>query len=298
MADRDSSLPLDRASHLRKDVDFLQAELRAHSSVILPVWRDQTLVAEGRLGLLSLGEAAALLEHDGELVWLGKLPSGSCFAIDLSALPDPNVLPVLSGRGQWQDLRMIGATLPGDHFALAALARGLFYWHRRALHCGVCGAPTNARAGGHVRACRNESCATEHFPRTDPAIIVLVSQGDECLLGRQPNWPKGMYSTLAGFVEPGETIEEAVAREVLEESGVQVGDVQYFRSQPWPFPRSLMIGFTATAISRAISVGRDELEDAKWFTRDQVRDPKAHGFFTPGKFALSGQLIEAWLANG
>ena len=294
----DIPLVLDRASHLRKDVDFLQAELRADSSLILPAWRDLTLVAGSRLALLSVAEAGELLRHDGELVWLGRTAQGSCFALDLSSMPEPLSHPALRGRGELQDLRMIGASLPVDHAALAFFARGLFHWHRRQLHCGVCGAPTAARAGGHVRACRNESCATEHFPRTDPAIIVLVSDGDLCLLGRQPRWPKGMYSTLAGFVEPGETIEEAVAREVHEESGVRVTDVRYFRSQPWPFPSSLMIGFHATAASRDIHVDHDELEDAQWFTRDQLRDPKAHGFFTPGKFALSGQLLEAWLAKG
>jgi len=297
MFDRDAPLVLDRAAHLRKDVDFLQAELRAGESLILPSWRDLSLVADQRLALLPLGQASSLLEHDGELIWLGKLPIGSCFALDLSALTDPLAHPALRGRGELQDLRLIGASLPAEHAALAAYARGLFHWHRRQLHCGVCGSATAARCGGHVRACRNESCATEHFPRTDPAIIVLVSDGDFCLLGRQSRWPKGMYSTLAGFVEPGETIEEAVVREVHEESGVRVADVRYFKSQPWPFPSSLMLGFMATATSREIQVDRDELEDAQWFKREQVRDPKAHGFFTPGTFALSGQLIEAWLAE-
>jgi NAD+ diphosphatase len=293
----DVPLVLDRAAHLRKDVDFLQAELRAGESLLLPCWQEQSLVADRRLALLPLGEARSLLDHDGELIWLGKLPVGSCFALDLSTLPDPLAHAALRGRGELQDLRLIGASLPTEHAALALYARGLMHWHRRHLHCGVCGAPTAARCGGHVRACRNESCATDHFPRTDPAIIVLVSHGDDCLLGRQSRWPAKMYSTLAGFVEPGETIEEAVAREVFEESGVRIDGVRYFKSQPWPFPSSLMIGFFATATSREIRCDQDELEDAQWFSREQVRDQKQHGFFTPGAFSLSGQLIAAWLAE-
>jgi NAD+ diphosphatase len=180
---------LDRAAHLRKDVDFLQAELRARESLILPTWRDLSLVAGGRLALLPIAEAGSLLDHDGELVWLGKLPAGSCFAIDLSTIAEPLAHPALAGRGELQDLRLIGASLPVEHAALASYARGLLHWHRRQLHCGVCGAPTAARAGGHVRACRNDACKAEHFPRTDPAIIVLVSDGDLCLLGRQARWP-------------------------------------------------------------------------------------------------------------
>jgi NAD+ diphosphatase len=293
----DAPLVLDRAGHLRKDVDFLQAELRAPGSVIIPVFRDLSLIAGEHIALVPVAEAGALLDHDGELVWLGKLAQGSCFALDLSTFADPLAHPALRQRGELRDLRMTGATLRSDHAALALYARGLMHWHTRQRHCGVCGAPTAARSGGHMRLCRNDACKTEHFPRTDPAIIVLVKSGNECLLGRQPRWPAGMYSTLAGFVEPGETIEGAVAREVHEESGVHVQDVQYFRSQPWPFPASLMIGFHATATTREINVDGDELEDARWFTKDQVRDPKAHGFLVPGKFALSGQLIEAWLAQ-
>lgn len=293
----DAPLVLDRAAHLRKDIDFLQAELRAPGSLILPAFRDVSLIAGERIALVPIHEASSLLDHDGELVWLGKLEQGSCFAIDLSTMADPLAHPALRERGELRDLRMAGATLRQDHAALALYARGLLYWHTRQRHCGVCGSPTAARSGGHVRVCRNEGCKTEHFPRTDPAIIVLVKSGNDCLLGRQPRWPAGMYSTLAGFVEPGETIEQAVAREVHEESGVRVETVQYFRSQPWPFPASLMIGFNATAATREINVDGDELEEARWFSKEQVRNSKAHGFWVPGKFSLSGQLIEAWLAE-
>ena len=289
----------DRAGHLRKDVDFLQAELRAQQTLLVPVWRELTLIDEQRLALLPLAEAAALLDHDGELVWLGRLGERSVFALDTSTLPDLLAHPAVR-RGKLEDLRFAGAMLPAEHAMLAAYARGILHWHGRQRHCGVCGAPTAAREGGHVRVCRNEACATQNFPRTDPAVIMLVQDGDRCLLGRQARWPAGMYSTLAGFVEPGETIEEAVAREIHEEAGVTVTDVRYFRSQPWPYPASLMIGFFATATSTQIHVGADELQDAQWFTREQVRSAQARtsadGIFVPGRFSLAGQLIEAFLS--
>lgn len=288
------SLRLDRAAHLRKDIDALEAALRDPRSLIVPVWRELALLAGERLALLELGAARDLLDAGGELVWLGKLGETSCFALDVSGVAEPQRHPRLGPAGEFKDLRFAGSVLPADHAAVAAYARALLNWHARQRHCGLCGAPTAPRDGGHSRVCRDEACKTQHFPRTDPAVIVLVHDGDRCLLGRQASWPKGMYSTLAGFVEPGETVEEAVAREIEEESGVLVEDVRYFRSQPWPFPSSLMIGFTARARTRAIRLD-DELEHADWFTREQVRNARDHGFFVPGRFALSGQLIEAFL---
>jgi NAD+ diphosphatase len=287
-------LHLDRAAQVRKDIDALEAALREGRSVLVPVWRDLNLVAGEQLSLLELGRARELLESQGELVWLGKLNGAGCFAIDISAIPEPQRHPLLGAAGEFKDLRFVGAALPQDHAALAAYARGILHWHKRQRHCSACGAPTVPREGGHTRVCRDEACGSTHFPRTDPAVIVLVHHGDECLLGRQARWPKGMYSTLAGFVEPGETVEEAVAREIEEESGVLVEDVRYFRSQPWPFPSSLMIGFTARARTRQVRLD-DELEDARWFSRDQIRNAKEHGFYVPGRFSLSGQLVETFL---
>ncbi len=295
-SDRDDLPRFERAAHLRKDIDALEADLRAEGSVLLPVWRDQSLIQGERVALIELARARELLDVSGELVWLGKLGAGGCFALDVSSVAEPLRHPALAGAGEFKDLRMAGAALPVEHAALAAYARGILYWHRRHQHCGACGAATAPRDGGHLRVCRAESCATQHFPRTDPAVIMLVHDGDRCLLGRQKTWPKGMYSTLAGFVEPGETLEEAVAREVEEESGVQVEDVRYFRSQPWPFPSSLMVGFTARARTRELRAS-DELEDARWFGRAELRAAREHGFYVPGRFSLAGQLIEAWLAG-
>jgi NAD+ diphosphatase len=297
--------PFERAAHLRKQLDFLEAELHAPGSLIVPMWRAQNLIAGERGVLLELGRAPELVDQAGELVWLGKLGEASCFALDLSNLPDPRAHALLAESGEFKELRGVAAMLPADQAALLAYARGLLFWHTRTQYCGACGERTAPRQGGHVRVCRRESCALEHFPRTDPAIIVLVHDGDDCLLGRQRSWPRGMYSTLAGFVEPGETIEQAVAREVAEESGVLVSDVRYFRSQPWPFPSSLMIGFSARATSRAIDIGDDELEDAQWVSKAdlqasaRVSSPleaaREQRFFVPGTYSLSGQLIDAFL---
>jgi NAD+ diphosphatase len=288
--------PFDRAAHLRKDLAFLEGELQAPGSLVMPVWRGMSLVEGERAALLPLTRAGELLDLGGELVWLGKLGDASCFAVDVSELADPRAHALLGSRGEFKEARTAAMLVPVSEAVLLGYARGLLHWHSRAQHCGACVERTAPRQGGHVRVCRRESCRLEHFPRTDPAIIVLVHDGDDCLLGRQRSWPKGMFSTLAGFVEPGETIEQAVAREVAEESGVPVSDVRYFGSQPWPFPSSLMIGFGARANGRSIDVGGgDELEDARWFSKAQLREPREHGFFVPGTFSISGQLIQAFL---
>ena len=177
-----------------------------------------------------------------------------------------------------------------------AHARGLIYWHQRHRFCSLCGSPAEIRDAGHMRRCGNADCAAEHFPRTDPAVIMLVADGDRCLMGRQAEWPTGLYSTLAGFVEPGESLEEAVAREIWEEAGITVRDVRYHSSQPWPFPASLMLGFYATATSTEISLNRDELDDARWFHRNDLRNP-GEGMRLPRQTSISRRLLDDWLAG-
>jgi len=183
--------------------------------------------------------------------------------------------------------------------ALLAYAKAMVYWHDRHRFCGDCGSPTVSVDGGFMRVCTDEQCGQQQFPRTDPAIIVLVTSGNRCLLGRQPSWPKGMYSTLAGFVEPGESLEATVIREVREETGVEVAEMRYFASQPWPFPSSLMLAFTAQAASETIHLGQDELEHARWFTREEMRDMLQQGTLKlPFKLAISFHLIENWFDAG
>ncbi len=291
-----TSFPVfDRAAHRRRDLDFLEARLDDARSLLVPVWREQTIIREERLVLASVADGGDLVRSADEIIFLGMRDEHACFAVDLSGLDAPTQHPALAGEPH--DLRTLGARLRSDDAGLAAYARALVYWHRRHRHCGVCGAETRPRAGGHMRICSRTDCGSEHFPRTDPAVLVLVVDADRCLLARQRNWPRGMYSALAGFVEPGESLEDAAAREVLEESGVLVDDVRYVRSQPWPFPASLMIGFTARALTAAITLDGQELEDARWFSREEIRNAERHGFFVPDTYALAGRLVRDFAAD-
>ncbi|MFQ5691306.1 MAG: NAD(+) diphosphatase, partial [Gemmatimonadota bacterium] len=179
--------------------------------------------------------------------------------------------PPLLEHGEFHDLRRVGSLLEQREGALLAYARAMVRWHRRHRFCGACGSRAESTEGGHVRMCTDAACHRLHFPRMDPAIIVRVSDAERCLLARKPGWPSGMYSVLAGFVEPGETLEEAVAREVCEETGLAVRDVRYHSSQPWPFPSSLMLGFVAGYEEGPLRVDSGELEDARWFERAELR---------------------------
>jgi NAD+ diphosphatase len=185
--------------------------------------------------------------------------------------------------------------LPAFEAGLFAYARGLAHWQQRTRWCSACGAPLRLEAAGHRAKCTNTQCDIAHFPRTDPAIIVIVSHDGRCLLGRGPQWPERRYSTLAGFVEPGETLEQAVRREVLEESGVRVGACDYHSSQPWPFPASIMLGFTAVAEDPTIRLGA-ELAEARWFSVDElVGGLRAGEIKVSSPLSVSYKLVEHWL---
>jgi NAD+ diphosphatase len=285
---------LDRASELRRDTDRLMKALDAADTFVVPVHRDQSLVvlgAEPRAVLLDAGSASPLIDVASEIVWLGRIGERDCFAIDLSQLDRPETHAALAGRGEFADLRMAGGFLPAEEAEVLAYARGMLYWHRRHRFCGSCGRPTKPRDGGHMRECAEEDL--RHFPRTDPAVMVLVSNGERCALARQHGWPEGMFSIVAGFVEPGESTEDAAVREVKEELGVGIGELRYFRSQPWPFPSSLMIGFFAETTDDALVIDRTELEEARWVTREELRDPK--GFFYPPPYSLAHHMIRAFI---
>ena len=289
----------DRATHRRRDETWLAAARRHRAARAVLVWRSQSLV---RIGDSPEALLPSLLELElaGEAHFLGQRGDASFFAVDLSHLSQEEASAFaarLAPGAEFVDLRRVGALLPRDDGALLAYARGLSFWHERHRFCGVCGAATVAIDAGHVRSCTNESCGAHHFPRTDPATIMLVSDGDRALLGRKSIWANGMYSTLAGFLEPGESLEDAVRREVMEETGVRVGQVRYHSSQPWPFPASLMVGFHAQALSHEISIDRDELEDARWFTRDEIKRFPEQGRSLPRPDAIARRLLEAWLAG-
>jgi NAD+ diphosphatase len=285
---------IDRAAMDRRKTDGLMAALDAKDTLLVPVWRDKSLILNGReprAVLPQVRDAAALVDIASEIVWLGKLGAKHCFALDISELAEPLLHPALAGKGELADLRMAGGLLAPEETEVLAYARGILHWHQKHRFCGSCGQPTKAREGGHVRHCAAEDL--KHFPRTDPAVMVLVARGDRCVLARQTGWPAGMYAVVAGFVEPGESVEDAAIREVKEELGLDIGGLRYFRSQPWPFPASLMIGFSAEASGDHLVVDHEELEEARWFSRAELRNPV--GFFYPPAYSLAHHLIRAFL---
>ncbi len=289
--------PLDRVSNRREDRDWLAEVLRARETRIVPVWRSQNLVhnEEDRALLPTVEEAGDLLELGRHISVLGVRDGVAYVGVDLSHLEDPYQHPLIDAQGAFEDLRKVGPVIAREEGAILAHARGLMHWHSRHGFCGACGSPTEITHAGHQRNCTNPDCRTSHFPRTDPAVIMLVTRGEMCLLGRTHNFRPNMYSTLAGFVEPGESLEEAVEREVYEEVGIPVEDVRYMGSQPWPFPCSLMLGFHAEARSTELRIDPVELEDARWLTREQVENPRELGISMPRGDSIAFRLIRAWL---
>jgi NAD+ diphosphatase len=284
-----SRATVDRDAALRED-DAALAEAWERGRVLV-VDRGRVEVDE-EVGQPRLVLVAAADAPVGDRLYLGTDGDGPVFAV---AGP---VTPRLGRRTA--DLRALGALLDDRDAGLLVHAVGLTNWHAAHPHCARCGAPTESVRGGSVRRCSADG--SEHFPRTDPAVIVLVHDGaDRCVLGRQPVWPAGRYSTLAGFVEPGESAEQAVVREVREEAGVDVRDVRYVASQPWPFPSSLMLGFHALADADAVPrVGDDELDDVRWFDREELRAAASwgsgDGLQLPGEISIARLLIDTWLA--
>jgi len=286
---------VDRIANLRKDEAGLEAAFADPQSRLLPVLQSRNLVRRTLQGW-----AAELVEPSGshhafgpceDWILLGRFRGSLCFACDVIG----DGAPATPDGTSYEDLRRTAGWLPDEEAGLLAYARAMVSWRQRSRYCGTCGTPTRASSAGHVAKCGNEACGAEHFPRLDPAIIVLVSDGERALLGRQAAWPAGRYSTIAGFVEPGESLEDAVAREVLEETGVHVLDASYHSSQPWPFPSSLMIGYMASASPAEVPRPDEELEDVRWFTREDI----AGGFpGLPYPQSVSFRLIEDWYDAG
>jgi NAD+ diphosphatase len=298
-----SGSPLDRAAHRREDLAWIEQALTDPATLFVPVWRARNLlrgVAEDRPEAVFLAGAAAEAVRlaGGPWAFLGVLGETPVFAVDVSAAEEP--LPLLPDSGfSFIDLRAVRGKLAAEDAPVLAHARALMHWRTKHGFCGVCGSTCAPRSAGNVLLCTNTACATQHFPRTDPAVIMLVHRGDRALLGHSARFPlANMYSTLAGFVEPGESLEEAVAREVFEEAGIRVGRVRYHSSQPWPFPASIMLGFYAEALTEEIVIDRDELADAKWFSRADILNREALGFVVPPPDSIARRLIEDWMAAG
>ncbi len=295
-----SGSPLDRADLRRRDGGWLEQRLAEEETRILPLWRLDPLVrADGPRLAWATPALMERLAEPPEPLFLGIAEERAHFAVDLSGLAQPLRQLELEGIARFADLRAVAASLPAGEAAIAALARHLIDWHGRHGYCPGCGNPTEPRAAGWVRVCAD--CSTEHFPRTDPVAIMLVLREGRCLLGRQTSWPSPFFSALAGFVEPGETLEEAVRREVAEEAGIEVGRVQYLASQPWPFPASLMLGCLAEGRSEAIQIDGREIAEAAWFTREQVKAALAGdstSLGVPPPLAIAHHLLRAWALDG
>ena len=279
---------LERDSSARSDAEQLRR------------WRDDPLT---RWVVVCQSKALVMGDADPVAALLTTPPAGACEGIFLgrfrghpvfaTEVPEEQAsLPTSASR--FADLRAVGGQLQADEAGLLAYARALFYWRARHRYCGTCGATTQALDGGHVMRCSDGLCGQSAFPRIDPAIIVLVEDGERALLGRQASWPEGRYSTIAGFVEPGESLEDAVAREVREETSVQVTDVRYHSSQPWPFPSSLMLGFRARALTRDVRCPDGELEDARFFTVSEIGSGAVR---LPPATSISFRLIEDWYTS-
>ena len=289
---------LDRRSDLRLETDWLAARREDPASRALALWNGQPLLVEheGGLALVQLEAELALrlAGSDEHILFMGLDGETAVFAVDLMGDGDPTAGP-LEGRGKFMDLRMSGGRMSAADAGAAATAKALFEWKRRHGFCSACGQRSEAAEAGWKRVCT--ACKTEHFPRTDPVTIMLPVIGDQALLGRQAAWPKGRFSCLAGFMEPGESIEAACAREVKEEAGLTVVRVRYHSSQPWPFPTNLMIGLIAEVSDQDARPDQTELEEVRWFSRQALRGLLAgdvDGIGVPPAFAVAHQLMKAW----
>jgi NAD+ diphosphatase len=291
--------PLDRVSQRRADAEWVRSLLDEPATRILPLHELKPLVHADRAAALEWQPVApwrSLIDDGAMLILLGIGGGRAHFALDASARAEP-----LADGAATVDVRTLAASIPGGEAAILAEARALIDWHARHRFCAQCGTPSNPASGGWVRRCPN--CRAQHYPRVDPVVIMLAVNGERCLLGRGRRRVGTRYSCLAGFVEPGETLEEAVRREVLEESGILVGQVRYLASQPWPFPSTLMVGMLAEALSEAITVDPEELAEACWFERGEVREMVARsqsdraipGVATlPPPLAIGHQIARRW----
>jgi NAD+ diphosphatase len=292
--------PLDRASDKRPDADWIARQLASPDALAFPVWNGRPFVEPAKDGGMQIAYVPAKIARelsDGmeQLLFLGLWKETAVFAVDLDGESNPAEGP-LQGMGAFEDLRAMALKLPPTEAAIVATAKAMFEWRRRHQHCAVCGEPSRVAEGGWKRVC--PACAAEHFPRTDPVVIMLPYHGDRCMLGRQERWPKGMFSALAGFLEPGETIEEACARELSEEAGLRTRKVRYHSTQPWPYPNSLMIGLIAEVEDDEGTPDQTELSEVRWLTRDEARlmlQGKLDGMAAPTSMAIAHQLIKAWV---
>ena len=294
--------PLDRIAARRDDEAYLASLLADPSSRFVPVWRNRHLMQDDTADGLRIGmPSRRQLGHDvarlSAYPWvlLGTLDGGGVFTVDLSALEAPQEL-IDPAFGRFEELRPLAPLLPATDAAILAQARGLLHWRGNHRFCGHCGTANVPEQGGYRLGC--PSCGLQNFPRTDPVVIMLVHHQGRALLARGTRFPgKRLFSALAGFVEPGETAEEAVAREVMEETGVSLGRITYQSSQPWPYPGSLMLGFHAEATSVVLTLDPEEIAEAHWLTAHEIRNAAERDIELPGPTAIAHSLVASWLAS-
>jgi NAD+ diphosphatase len=291
-----ASVRLDRLAEYRDDEAWVARALNSGKGRFVPLWRNRNLLADTDEGQVAVYLEPGELEQPDSIqppTLLGTDGKRYFFAVSINDHQQQQVLR-LHPEAQFVDLRLASVNMDAKHAAVLAYAKALHYWQYRHVFCGICGNVNRIESSGHKLVCSNEECGRQSFPRIDPAIIVLVTQGDACLLGHNANWPPRRFSTLAGFVEPGESLEDAVVREVFEESQVRLKSIRYVSSQPWPFPASAMCGFYAEADTRECG-SSDEMEEVRWFTakdmeiavtRDEIR--------LPPPVSIAYQLIANW----
>ena len=288
---------IDRLAEKRSDKEFVDGRLFNPDTILLPIWRGQNLIDEtdkvpAPAGV-TVADAGELMNAKDSFVLLGESGGRTYFAVDLSSYDEPGKIQELSDRGIFRNLRDVGSAMSQSDGALLAFGRGIFAWHETHGFCPRCGGLSKPRDAGHRRQCT--ICEASQYPRVDPAVIMLVRRGDRCLLGHNKRRPAKWFSCFAGFVEIGETLEEAVAREVEEEAGIKVSAVKYFSSQPWPFPSSLMLGYFADSQEGDPSPDMKEIVETRWFTKGEIRNIEGSPYRLPPPDSMAHQLMAAWI---